>query len=296
MRVLVTGASGLVGGRLVALLSGAFQVVAGRHETASPRGVESVALDLLSEDSIDAALAESRPDAVLHAAAMAEPDRCEREPEAATALNVGATRALARQCRRRDIRLLALSTDLVFPGDRAGWTEADEPRPLLLYGRTKLEGESAALSEHSGAVVLRIALVHGRGHGRRATASESIAWALAARRGVRLYTDQFRTPIDPESIASAVTRLLPGSESGIFHLGGIERVSRYELGLRTARLLGFDGSGIQAIRFAEAVGVAPRPPDVSLDSGRALGELGWKARSLDEAILAGRRSPDEGQA
>lgn len=296
MRVLVTGASGLVGGRLASLLSDVFHVVAGRHVSESPHGVESIALDVLSDASIEAALSDSRADAVLHAAAIADPDRCERGPEAAAALNEGATRVLAGICRRRDLRLLTLSTDLVFPGDRSGWIEADTPRPLLLYGRTKLGGETAALSQHPGAAVLRVALVCGRGHGPRATASESIAWALREGRTVRLYTDQYRTPVDPESIATAVARLLHGAERGVFHLGGPERVSRHELGLRTARLLGLDASGIQAIRFAEAVGAAQRPADASLDSGRARRELDWKPRGLDEAILAGRCSPDEGPA
>jgi dTDP-4-dehydrorhamnose reductase len=293
VRVLVTGAGGLVGGRLAALLAGPFQVVAGRHEAPSPEGVQSVPLDVLSEAAIEAALSDARPEAVVHAAAVADPDRCEREPERAAALNEGATRVLARHCRRRDIRLLSLSTDLVFPGDRAGWAETDPPAPLLVYGRSKLGGEAAALSEHPGSAVLRVALVCGRGHGPRATASESIAWALRAGRTVRLYTDQYRTPIDPESIASAVARLLPGSERGVFHLGGPERVSRYELGVRTARLLGLDPAGIKATLFADAAGAAPRPADVSLDSGRAQRELGWRPRGLDAAILDGRRSPDD---
>jgi dTDP-4-dehydrorhamnose reductase len=292
VRVFVTGASGLVGGRLVSLLSVPFRIVAGRHDAPVPKGVETVELDLLSEASIEAALSDGRPDAVLHAAALADPDRCEREPDGAAALNEGATRALARHCRRRDVRLLTLSTDLVFAGDRAGWTETDEAQPVLVYGRTKLGGEVAALSEHPGAAVLRVALVHGRGHGPRATASESIAWALRAGRTVRLYADQYRTPIDTESVAAAVARLLTGAERGVFHLGGPERVSRYELGCRTARLLGLDASGITPTLFADAPGAALRPADVSLDSGRALREIGWQPRGLDTAILEGRCSPD----
>lgn len=288
----MTGASGLLGGRLASLLSGPFHVVAARHAGPIPSGVESVPLDLLSGASIEAALSSGRPEAVVHSAALADPERCEREPERAAALNEAATRALARHCRLRDIRLVTLSTDLVFPGDRAPWSEADAPRALLAYARTKLGGEVAAVAEHPGAAVLRIALVYGRGHGPRGTATESIAWALRAGRRLRLYTDQYRTPIDAESVASAIARLLPTSHGGVFHVGGPERVSRYDLGLRTARLLGLDASLIEPVLFADAVGAAPRPADVSLDSGRALRELGWQPRPLDVAIVEGRPSPE----
>jgi len=292
LRVLVTGAGGLLGGRIASLLSGPFHVVAALHAGPIPSGISSVPLDLLSETSIEAALAGARPEAVVHSAALADPERCEREPERAAALNESATRALARHCRLRDIRFVTLSTDLVFPGDRAPWSEVDTPRAVLAYARTKLGGEAAALAEDPGAAVLRIALVYGRGHGPRGTASESIAWALQAGRTVRLYTDQYRTPIDPESVVSAVAKLLATSHGGVFHVGGPERLSRYDLGLRTARLLGLDASLIEPVLFAEAVGAAPRPADVSLDSERARRELGWQPRPVDVAIVEGRPSPE----
>ncbi len=291
MRVLVTGASGLLGGRLASILSGLHEVVGGRHRAPVPRDLPAVSMDLLSAASIAAALAEARPEAVVHAAALADPDRCEREPEGAEALNVEATRGLALACRRAGLPLVGLSTDLVFGGDHPAWTEGEPTRPLLAYGRTKRDGELALLAEHPDAAVVRVALVHGRGHGPRATASESVAWGLREGRALRLYTDQYRTPVDPESVADAVTRLLAGARSGVYHLGGPERVSRYDLGLRTARLLGLDSSRIEAVRFVDHVGAAPRPADVSLDSSRAMRELGWVPRSLDAGILEGRSWP-----
>ena len=130
----------------------------------------------------------------------------------------------------------------------------------------------------------------GRGHGPRGTASEAIAWALRAGRRLRLYADEYRTPVDPESVARAVALLLRGKASGRFHLGGPERVSRYELGLRVARALGLMSLGLEAARQAEHVGPA-RPRDVSLDSTRAQRELGWAPRPLDDVLPEGRAEP-----
>jgi dTDP-4-dehydrorhamnose reductase len=250
-----------------------------------------VRLDLLSSASLEAALDEVRPDAVVHAAALASPDDCEASPALAEALNVRAPEALARACGRRGIRLLALSTDLVFDGSRSPVSEADAPAPVLLYGRTKLAGEEAVLAEAPGSAVLRVALVLGRGHGQRGTASESVAWALAAGRTVKLFTDQFRTPIDAASVADAVARLLRSPGSGRYHLGGPERVSRHTLGLRVASVLGLPASGIQAVTQAELPQAARRPGDVALESSRARNELGWVPRPLDAAIREGRPGP-----
>jgi dTDP-4-dehydrorhamnose reductase len=292
MRVLVTGASGRLGGRLAACLAERFEVVGGHHDGAVPDGLPIVPLDVRSSASIEAALEASQANAVVHAAAQADPDACERDPEQAELLNVRASEAVARACQRRGLRLVAISTDLVFAGDRDVWREDDPPGPLMVYGHTKLAGEEATLEAHPAAVVTRVALVCGRGHGIHGTSSESIAWSLRAGRRLRLYTDQFRTPVDAVSVAAALERLIEGSAVGRFHLGGRERVSRAELGLRTARLLGLDTRLIDVVTTREHPPGAPRPADVSLDSSRAARELGWAPRPLDVALAETRLSPD----
>jgi dTDP-4-dehydrorhamnose reductase len=291
-RILITGAGGLVGGRLAAVLAARFDVVAARHRSASPAGLPSVPLDLLAPGDLERAWDQARPDAVVHAAALAEPDACERDPVLAGRLNVDATAQVARACHRAGARLVVFSTDLVFPGDRGGLTEDHPPAPLQVYGRTKLEAERLALAECPGAAVARLALIVGAGHGRRGTASEAVAWALGQGRRLRLYTDQHRTPIDPDSLADAVARLLERPLSGLVHLGGRERVSRHELGRRVAEGLGLDARLLEPVTSADHPPAAPRPPDVSLDSARAHRELGWEPLSLDEAIRRGRARPD----
>lgn len=290
MRVLLTGASGLLGGRLLGLLAERFEALAGRH--LSPVRLAGLELDLTDPGSLAAALDEARPQALVNSAALADADACEREPERAFILNRDAPASLARLCRRRGVRLVQLSTDLVLPGDRAFHDEATEPPPpTLVYARSKLEGERAVLAEWPAAAVLRVALVAGRGHGPRATASESLRWTLAARRRVRLFQDQWRTPIDPESVAELLARLLSSEAAGVFHAGGPERVSRLELGRRVAQAFGLDAGLIEAASASESQAAAPRPADVSLGCARAR-ELGWSPRGLDAAIAESRPAPE----
>jgi len=293
LRVLVTGAAGLLGGRLATLLSRRFDVVAGRHESPVPARLAETPIDLASPAAIERALDAARAEAVVHAAGIADPDRCERDPDLASRLNTGGCEELARLCHARSLPLVALSTDLVFSGERPFLTESDAPQPQQVYGRTKLAGEQALLALHPASAIVRVALVMGRGHGPRATASEAVAWALRSGRRPRLFTDQHRTPIDAESVAALVERLLAGEESGIFHAGGAERLSRFDLGLRTARLLGLAPEAIEAVTQAALAQPARRPADVSLDSTKAQRLLGWSQRPLEAGILEGRPAADD---
>lgn len=293
MRLLVTGAGGLLGGRLARLLAADFAVTATRHRQAPPAGLPTLPLDLLSRASLRACLDEAAPEAVVHAAALANADACEGDPALAEALNVRAPAELARLCRERGIRLVVLSTDLVLPGDAPLAREETPAEPLLVYGRTKLRGEEETLAACPGAAVARVALVHGRGHGPGGSASESIAWALRRGESPALYVDQFRTPVDAESVAAGLSAILRQGAEGRFHLGGPERLSRHALGLRVARVLGLPEVRIRAARHADQPG-ATRPADASLDSGRARRELGYLPRSLDQGISEGRREPPRG--
>jgi dTDP-4-dehydrorhamnose reductase len=250
-----------------------------------------VLVELTDDEALARLLDTARPAAVVHAAAIGRAGRCEERPDEAQRVNALLPGTLGGQCHERGLRLVALSTDLVFAGDRAFVREDDVPLPRSVYGRTKLAGEEAVLSACPSAAVARIALTLGRGHGARGTSSESVAWALRAGRAVRLFTDEHRTPVDPESVADALLRLLEGGGSGRFHLGGPERLSRHELGRRVARTFGLPESGILPCRQADHAGPDPRAADVSLDSTRARRELGWQPRPIDEAIRESRRDP-----
>ncbi len=248
-------------------------------------------VELTDEEALPRLLDSLRPEAVVHAAAIGRVGRCEERPDEAHRVNAVLPGTLGRLCHERGLRLVALSTDLVFRGDRAFVREDDAPFPLSVYGRTKLAGEEAVLSACPSAAVARIALTVGRGHGARGTSTEAVAWALRAGRVVRLFTDEYRTPIDPESVADALVRLLERGGSGRFHLGGPERLSRHALGLRVARALGLPEAGIAAGLQSDHEGPDPRAADVSLDSTRARSELAWEPRPLEEAIREGRPGP-----
>ena len=217
-RLLVTGASGLLGGRLAEILSSSHDVIAVRHRGPVPEGLSVVDADILDHGALDRAFETARPDAV---AALRGHGRsaitARAEPDLACA---AATSTAARRSRGgagRGARFVTFSTDLVFGGDRAFVTEDDPPRPSQHYGRTKVEAEDAVLAESGEAAVLRIALVVGRGFGPRTSATEAVASALAAGRRPRLCPRSVPHADRPfASIADAVARVLDRRASGRF--------------------------------------------------------------------------------
>ena len=288
MRILITGASGLLGGRLGLLLSGNHEVTGLVRSRPAPDGIASLAADLSDVAALGDVLDSAQPEAVVHCAALADAEICEREPERARRENASVTRHLASQCRARGARLISISTDLVFDGLQAFAREDSPARPLTEYGRTKLAAEAATLDGATDSVVLRVALVSGRGYGPRLSATESVAQRLRRGEPVTLYEDEWRTPVDAESVAEAIRAvLLRPQVNGRFHVAGAERVSRVDIGQRTARAFGLDEQLVRRAPQRSHQG-APRPADVSLDITRARKELGWAPRPLDEAIREGR--------
>lgn len=288
MRILITGAGGLLGGRLCELLAREHEVTGVIRRQGAPPGIQSRATDLADETAAAELLRLDRPDAVIHAAALADAEVCEKEPARARRDNVVATTLLASACGRSGVRLISISTDLVFGGTRALSDETTAPAPRMQYGRSKLEAEAAAVAECPGAVILRVGLVCGRGHGPRRTASEALAFRLRRGEPVTLYEDEWRTPLGSDSVAEAVSAVLERPDArGIFHLAGADRLSRVQLGERVAAVLGLDASLIRRAAQASHQG-APRPADVSLDTARARSELGWRPGPLDDAIREGR--------
>jgi dTDP-4-dehydrorhamnose reductase len=291
MRLLVTGMSGFLGyalgRRLHRLTEGAagkaFEVTATRHEQVlAGFGGTQVSLDLADQFALRQILEEIRPQAVIHMAAISQPNLCETAAERTMAVNVDATATIAHWCANHGCPLVFTSTDLVFDGARPPYEEESPTNPLNAYGRQKVAAETALLERHPHAVVCRLPLIFGYGGPLGRSFGHTMVTAIAQGEPIRLFTDEFRTPLSTHCAAKALLAALdwPG---GIYHLGGAERISRFGLGRRIARTLGVGEAHLQPLTQAELPMSAPRPADVSLRNRRARG-LGFSPEGLDRAI------------
>lgn len=290
MRVVITGASGFVGGHLWPRLQSRHDVITvGRRALAgSPRHLRG---DLEEKRTLDL-LAHAAPEIVVHLAALTDADRCEEQPERALRVNDELPARLSSAVEKSCRRFIQVSTDLVFDGESGPYAEGDPALPVSIYGRTKLAGEkgaAAVLGERTS--VVRLALVYGPrpSSSSRPSFLERMLESASHGARVRLFEDEFRTPVYVEDAALAIARLveLP-SPPALLHLGGPDRCSRFEMGTRALAAFGFASDLAFASSRGEGGGSAPRPRDASLDSSLAR-ELGLPSRSLREGLESMRR-------
>jgi dTDP-4-dehydrorhamnose reductase len=274
MRLLLTGASGQLGAWLASC---------GLADLVWP-GPRRGGVDLTDADAVRAAWTAARPDAVLHAAALARVADCQRDPELARRVNVNATATLVQLAERHGIRLVYVSTDMVFEGEAAPYREEAVPAPLSIYGRSKVEAECIVLAGRRNAVV-RISLLFGPSRCGRPSFFDEQVQALRQGLPLTLFADEWRTPLDLDTAARSLAALARSDVVGVVHLGGRERLSRLEMGRRLAAVLGADGANIRTVRRADVPAPEPRPCDLSLDSSRwrsLFPSVPWP--SYDEAL------------
>jgi dTDP-4-dehydrorhamnose reductase len=269
MRTVVTGASGQLGAYLLEfLVEAGHDVSAWSGTSAGERaGISLLPIDLTDANTTERALAAADPEVILHAAAMSAADLVRRDPELAWRTNVEATAHLADWCRRRNRRMVFTSTDLVFDGTRGWYREDDPAEPVLEYGRTKRAAERAVVAAPRG-LVARVSLMYGLSRCGRPAFFDRTLDALRQGHAQALFVDEFRTPLHLATAAAILTRLVAHDATGILHVGGSERVSRYELMRRSALALGMDTRLITGNRRSEVTLAEPRPADVSLDTTR----------------------------
>ena len=270
-RWLVTGASGQLGGHLLRQL--AREADSSNLLGLAPKGKDlaggarAARVDLDDSDALRHAITEFRPDFVLHVGAMTAVGECYTQPEAARRVNVAATRMLAEATAEYGGRLVYSSTDMVFAGNRAPYRESDSPGPLSHYGRTKLAAEQE-LAKFERALTVRLPLMYGFPCTRRETTFVKQIAALRRGRPLRLFTDEYRTPVWLADAARALIGLARSELTGVVHVTGPERLSRFEMVERLARLLGIGDAQLEAASRLSVDATEPRPEDLSLDGTR----------------------------
>jgi dTDP-4-dehydrorhamnose reductase len=295
MRVLVTGGSGFLGSHLArALQAAGHQVLATYHHHAErvPAGIEGVLMDLRNAASMAAAVRAARAESIIHAAAMPDLKHCEDHPDLARRVNEEGAVRLAELGEEAGARFVFISTDQVFDGERGMYRENDPPNPFTVYGRTKAAAERGVRRAQPRALVVRLALLYGQSPGGTRSCTEQILTALAEHERPRLFMDEHRSPILDEDAAGAIIDLMRHDDLKLIHLGGPDRVSRYELGVMLCGAFKLDRTHLEVARHAELFGGPRRPRDVSLDSAAARALLKKRPRALRDGLarLAARRA------
>lgn len=294
-RLLITGVSGFLGQHLARVAHGAGWEVVGvlrsDPKCSTPNMTASARADLAEPGAARDAIERLSPDAVIHCAANARTNECEKFPEVAWRDNVLATELLARAC--EGIPLVVCSTDLVFDGKRPGgmYKENDAVGPLNVYARSKLNMEEKLHEMNSQAILARLPLLFGPPAAGGCPGCFLSSWVehLKSGQDLVLFTDEWRTPLSAREASRGLLACLERGQAGsTYHIPGADRVDRYDLGRRFARdaakLLGFDENLMKAGVQADVPMPAPRAKDVSLDGSKARDEIGFVSAPLDQEL------------
>jgi len=291
MRILITGASGLLGLNLALEMCGQHTVFGTVNQHPLHTALFTVIqADLLAPGALEDLFERTRPGWVIHCAALANLEACESDPALASQLNTELPRQLAHLCAqtRRHVtrggaRLVHISTDAVFDGSRGKYTETDPPNPLGVYARTKLEAELAVAEADPSAIIARVNLFGWSMNGNRSLA-EFFFNNLSAGKPVKGFTDVFFCPLLANDMAGILLRMLELKMSGLYHTVGSECLSKYDFGVRLAQRFGLDSGLIAPASVYQAGLAAARAPDLSLRSDKLARALGQPLPTLSPAL------------
>lgn len=280
-KVLVTGSSGLLGGKLVKALSEEYEVIPA-HNTKSVH-YNSVRMDIVDREGVFRVLSESSPDVVVHAAAETSVDKCETSKERAWSVNAFGTKSIAEACAKIGAKLIFVSTDYVFDGRRGLYSEEDEVNPINQYGLTKLKGEEFVKELCEDFLIARASVVYGW-HSRKLNFTTWVIDSLRHRRRIPVVEDHYNSPTLADDLAEIIQKMIGSKAGRVYHTAGGERVSRYEFALKIAETFGLDRSLISPVKMVDVKNwIAKRPRDSSLCVDK-IKRIGIKPSDLAEAL------------
>jgi len=294
-KILLTGASGLLGSNIYRLLCSKQDIhllpTYRNPECQFPPEHSSVfepaQLDITNESMLWNIMSNWRPDVLIHTAALTEPGACQWKPEDAKKINTHATQTLANLCEHFEIRMIFISSDLVFDGQKGEYLETDEPNPINTYGQTKLEAENSITNTMTNYVILRTSLLLGNSLRGDRSLDERLKLDAKENKPLIFFTDEYRNPISAETLAELILFLLEGENAqimGLFHAGGPEKVSRYELGRLLCEKFCILPEQYRGMLQSEMKLSTPRPKDCSMNNHSLLSLTGFRMPSLDEMI------------
>lgn len=292
MKVLVTGANGLLGQHLVdVLLRNGYQVIAtGRGPCRLPfTAVVNLfsyhEADLTSSPAVESILNTEKPDVVVHAGAMTQVDDCEKQQNICFDVNVQATAQLLVLAEQYAKHFIFISTDFVFNGEDGNYAEDDLPKPVSWYGFTKVQAESTVETSEIPWCIVRTCLVYG--NTLSGTRNNIINWVkenLEQGKEIQVVSDQVRTPTYVEDLATGVMLIIRKKATGIFHISGKDVLTPYDMALATADHLHLNKQLIKKVDASIFSQPAKRPLKTGFNISKARNELGFEPVSFQEGL------------
>lgn len=291
IKILVTGANGLLGQNLVKLfLENNFIVIAtgkGDSRLTFQQGdrFRYYPADITSPLALQEIFQKEQPEVVVHAAAMTQLDECEAKQDASFNVNVQGTIHTLLDAEASNSFFIYVSTDFVFDGSTGNYKEEDDQNPLSWYGFTKVQAESMVQTANLPWAIVRTCLVYGNTPGGART--NILTWvkkSLEEGTNIKVVSDQQRTPTYVEDLAKGILLVAQQRKTGVFHIAGKDLLTPYQMAIETANYLQLDPSLIEKVDASTFSQPARRPLKTGLDISKAREELGYEPLSFMEGL------------
>ena len=294
-RLLVTGASGMLGANLALLAQNMGYEVLGwtnsRPLVNAPFATRPV--DFCDQQALAQAFEDAQADALINCAAQANVDAAEKHPEHAFRVNADAAGELALLARIAEIPMIHISTDAVFDGTQGNYRETDAPNPLNTYAKSKLAGEQAVAEANPAAAIARVVF-----YGWSLTGTRSLAEFfhnnLTVGKPVNGFTDMFFSPLYVGHLAKVLLEMLEKGLGGIYHVYAPESLSKFDFGVRLAQEFGLDASLIRPISALDSDLLARRSLNLGMNTDKLQAVLGKPLPSQAEGLRALHADLDSG--
>lgn len=284
MKLLVTGASGLLGHRVAQLaLKKDYEVHSIYKEHPANIG-NPIKLDLTDQSEVFKAISRLKPDAVIHTAAYTDVDGCEVNKNLAWKVNAEATKHIAMASTSIGSHLTYISTDYVFDGEKGLYSEDDTPNPISYYGYTKLKGEEFVKKHAKEWCIVRASVIYGWGRAHKPNFATWLINNLSQEKEVKILTDQYVSPTLNTNLTEMLLEITERKIAGTLHTAGATRVSRHEFALKLAEVFNLNKDLIKPATINEMTWRAKRPKDSSLNVSKARALLNAKPLKLNQAL------------
>ena len=296
-KVLITGATGLLGLSLIKGKPPGFDIYAGYYnfpkaQLPAANDARHIEFDIKDQKQVLGAFDEVRPDIVVHAASVGNVDYCERNQEEARKTNVEGSRNMIEASRRHNCAFLFMSSNAVFDGEKPPYGEEDDPNPIDYYGKTKLQTEQDLAGSGLKYAIARLITMYGWNH--PLERQNPVSWTLAnLKQGkqINVVDDIYNNHLYADSAAWAVWAMVSKNTQGIFHIAGSEIASRYELSRAVAKVFGLDERFIKPVKSSFFPSIAPRPKNTSYKIDKMQKGLSVPGLGIKEGLVLMRDNP-----
>lgn len=291
MKILITGANGLLGQKLVALIAphAEFNLIAtSRDEDKIFYDLPMYryrSLDVTQKEEVDQVIGQEKPDVIIHGAALTKVDYCERHQEICYRVNVEAVDHVVQAAKKHHCFLIHISTDFIFSGEKRMLREDEEPGPINYYGKSKLESEQIVANSGIDYAIVRTAIIYGVVP--HLSRSNIILWvkdSLEKVKTIHVVNDQYRTPTLAEDLAMGCFLIAQQRATGVFNISGEELLTPYEMAQMTADYFGLDKNRIVLTDSTKFKQPAKRPLETGFNIEKAKSQLGYQPRTFLQGI------------